>query len=76
MAAISTAHVKVIPEIDPADLDAAMVEAIAVRVAEILAARPLALTKVLTIDTDSGVVTLDGRNLGAFIARENIKITL
>ncbi|WP_233204665.1 hypothetical protein [Cryobacterium sp. Y62] len=34
---IGTAHVKIIPEIDPADLDAAIVEAIAVRVAEILA---------------------------------------
>ena len=37
MAAMGSARIKIIPEIDPAELDAAMVEAIAVRVAEILA---------------------------------------
>ena len=45
---VGSVTVKVIPEIDPAELDAGMVEAIAVRVAEILA-RPRGFRQTVTM---------------------------
>lgn len=70
MAAISTAHVKIIPEIDPTELDAAMVEAIAIRVAEIKRSPKLKLAKSIVIDGDTGTVTIDGVGFGYFLAED------
>lgn len=68
MAAMGTAHVKIIPEIDTAELDAAMVEAIAIRVAAINRRPKLKLAKSIAIDGDAGTVTIDGVEFGYFIA--------
>ncbi|TFD58028.1 hypothetical protein E3T43_07205 [Cryobacterium sp. Hh7] len=67
---MGTAHVKIIPEIDPAELDAAMIEAIAVRVAAINRGPKLKLAKSIVIDGDKGTVAIDGTLLGYFLDKD------
>lgn len=68
--------VKVIPVIDQDELSAAVIEAIAQRVAELLRKPKPTMAKTMNIDTDSGQVTIDGEVFGFYLAAEPIEYTL